>query len=235
MKVMKALFIIFAVMSANFVNAQSTDTCTNCAVVGGDTTVVIESKVSDVSIFGIYKLDAETGSPLMWFTQSQGNCNLFLEARANFDWQNTVTIAAGRNFSAGPYWVTPKVGALVSMGGDGYSGISFEVNHGISLPWNISLFQMNQYAFGGKNSNPNFFYDYSQIGWSPMKNFSLLFGAQFFRALELQEGEEYLDWWIDMGPQLKISFGDGFYLKPWITFDPNHDNRKVIVGLGRSF
>lgn len=235
MKVMKALFT-FAVMSAsaNFLNAQSSadTTCTECTVVTGDTVNVV-SKISDVSIFGIYKLDAETGSPLMWFTQSQGQ--LFIEARANFDWQNTVTIAAGRNFSAGPYWVTPKVGALVSMGGDGYSGISFEVNHGISLPWNISIFQMNQYAMGGKNSNPNFFYDYSQIGWSPTKNFSLLFGAQFFRALELQEGEEYLDWWIDMGPQLKISFGDGFYLKPWVTFDPNHDNRKVIVGLGRSF
>lgn len=233
MKVMKALFIIFAVMSANFVNAQSTDTCTNCAVVGGDTTVVIESKVSDVSIFGIYKLDAETGSPLMWFTQSQGQ--LFIEARANFDWQSTVTVAVGRNLSAGPYWATPKVGALISMGGDGYSGISFEMNHGISLPWNISIFQMNQYAMGGKNSNPNFFYDYSDIGWSPTKNLSFLFGAQFFRALELQEGQEVLEWWVDMGPQVKVTFGGGFYLKPWVTFDPNHDNRKVIVGLGRSF
>lgn len=225
---------LFTMTCALSLSAQSvySDSAVYEASVGAEDTVEFDP-VTDISVFGIYRVNPGTGTPLMWFTQE--NSRYFLEARANFDWASTVTIAVGKTMPMGNYWITPKVGLLLAMSISGYDGVSVEFNHGFSFG-DFSVFQMNQLAVGGRNTNPPFFYDYSQIGWSPMKNLSFVYGAQFFRALEIQEGEESLEWWVDHGPAVKISFKGGFYAKPWLTWDPAHeDNRKVIVGVGRTF
>ncbi len=232
---MKNFLVIFLLCIAginNFATAQTVaDSVVYEASVGAEDTVKFDP-ISDISTFGIYRFSSSTGIPLMWFTQE--NARYFLEARANFDWANTVTIAVGKTMSMGNYWITPKVGLLLAMSSNGYDGVTLEANHGFSFG-DFSVFQMNQIAIGGRNTNPVFFYDYSEISYRPIKNVSFVYGAQFFRALEIQEGEESLDWWIDHGPAVKISFKGGFYAKPWFTWDPNHDNRKVIVGVGRNF
>lgn len=223
---MKNLFVFLTLtIFLSVCHAQTMDT------VSTDTALVVTPR-SDISVFGIYRLESETGTPLMWFTQENGR--YFLEARANFDWANTATVAIGKTMSFGNYWATPKVGILLAMSSSGYDGVTLEANHGISFG-DFSVFQMNQISVGLRNANPTFFYDYSEISYSPIKNVSFVYGAQFFRALETQEGEESLEWWIDHGPAVKISFKGGFYMKPWLTWDPNHDNQKVIVGVGRSF
>ena len=232
---MKNFFLaIVATITTFSASAQSSvhsDSLVYEASVGAEDTMKFDP-ITDISVFGIYRVSSGKGVPLMWFTQENGR--YFLETRANFDWANTVTIAVGKTISFGNYSATPKVGILLAMSNSGYDGASLEINHGISFG-DFGIFQMNQVAVGLRNANPTFFYNYSEVSYSLIKNVSFVYGAQFFRALETQEGQEKLEWWIDHGPQLKISFKGGFYAKPWLTWDPNHDNQKVIVGLGRTF
>lgn len=232
MKKLIALLLLFACVTFTAIaQTVAADSVAYEASVGAEDTVEFDP-ITDISVFGIYRANTGTGTLLMWFTQENGK--YFLETRAYFDWANTVTIAVGKTMSFGNYWTTPKVGILLAMSNSGYNGASLEINHGISFG-DFDIFQMNQIAVGLRNANPTFFYNYSEVSYSPIKNVSFVYGAQFFRALEIQEGEESLDWWIDHGPAVKISFKGGFYAKPWLTWDPNHDNQKVIVGLGRTF
>lgn len=192
-----------------------------------DTTIVKTSNTwTDISLFQIYNFDGAK-KPLIWFNREEGE--YFLEARVNFDWNNTAGILIGKTFSkSDKFWITPKIGFLFSFDEVGYNGLSPEVNFGGNIG-KLKYFTMNQFAVNLDDA-PNFLYQYTEVGYKLIGKITVKYAGQFY--YELVDGSEL---WIDQGPQVVIPFAKKFVLKPWYTWDPNHDVQKLIVGIGMSY
>ena len=78
---------------------------------------IISAQNTDISAFMIKRHYNHTNTNLIWFTHSAPK--YFAEARANFDWNNTLALYIGKLFGNDTLWFIPEVGGLYGE----YSGI----------------------------------------------------------------------------------------------------------------
>ncbi len=217
---MKKLFLALLMMIAT---ASASYAMPDSLTISNDTTKK-HAQWTDISFFHINRLDAKNSTPLIWFNHE--NDNYFVESRINFDWSNTAGILIGKTFSKSEkFWITPKLGILFAgRNTDGYNALSPECNFGGRIGA-FGYFTMNQYAIA-IDEHPDFVYQYTELRWFIDKHVTLAYATQFYK--ENWRGSE---WWIDGGPAMAVSLGK-VYIKPWMTWDPGHQNRKFIVGVG---
>lgn len=192
----------------------------------GQDSTTVSNKYTDISLFENYRLSGYK-NPLLWYVREEEK--YYFEVRMNFDWSNTASIVIGKTFSrSSKFWITPKAGVLFSCDDkSGYNGLTIEPNIGGKIG-KFKYFSMIQYAIG-IDSQKDFAYSYIETSVQVAKNIRFNVSGQVFQSMSQNE-----DVWVDIGPQLLISFGN-FYFKPWYTFDPNHINEKVIIGIGYTY
>lgn len=194
-----------------------------CSTVVKSQDSIAPGSFSDISIFENYRIH-DSKNPLLWYVREE--VDYYFEARMNFDWSNTAGLVFGKTFSKSDlFWVTPKAGALFSFDDEnGFNGISLESNFGGEAK-RFKYFGMLQYAVA-VDYNDDFAYSYIESSLRISKKIRLNLSCQIFKSIS------YRDVWVDVGPQIFVSFGK-FYFKPWFTYDPGHESKeKVIVGIG---
>ena len=171
---------------------------------------------TDLSVFSIQRPYNHTSTNLVWFTHSAPK--YFLEVRANFDWNNTVGIYAGKTFGTDTFWIIPEIGGLFGT----YKGFGPEVLLGGKYK-RIKYFSFNQFV---KNVNnlTDFFFQYAEIMVVASKHLALGGGVQTYLETTVKS-----DAYTDIGPVVKFSFSS-FYIKPG-----HEEIKKIIVGLGYVF
>lgn len=189
--------------------------------------LVVTSNVSaqstDISVFAINRHYNHTNTNLMWFTHSDSA--YFVEARANFDWDNTLALYLGKTFGNDVFWITPEIGALV---GD-YNGFGPELLMGGKYK-SLKYFLFNQYTLN-VNDLPDFLYQYTEVGLVASRYVMIGCAGQVYYEPTTPRADAF----IDAGPFVKFSYRS-LYLKPWCTWDPGHEQiKKVIIGLGYTF
>jgi len=107
---------------------------------------------------------------------------LHLEARYNYEDQNTASVWAGYNFSGGKkleWEITPMIGGVFGDANGvapGYKG---------SLTWgNFELYSEGEYVFDTNESSDSFFYNWSELTYSPTHWFRFGVVAQRTRAYD---------------------------------------------------
>jgi hypothetical protein len=115
---------------------------------------------------------------------------LHLEGRYNYEDEETVSIWAGYNFSGGNkfnFMLTPMVGGV--YGNTDGLALGLEVNLAFKR---FELYSESEYLFDAESEQSNFFYNWSDLTYSPIDNFWFGLSAQrtklYETDLELQRG-----------------------------------------------
>jgi hypothetical protein len=149
---------------------------------------------------------------------------LHLEARYNYEALDTGSVWAGVNFSGGEHveWeITPMVGGVM---GDtdgvapGYRG---------SLTWRrLEFYSEGEYVFDAADSADSYFYNWSELSWSPVEWFRVGLVTQRTRAYQ-----------ADRDIQRGVLIG-GSYKRLTATlyvFNPDDSKPIYVLGAGISF
>jgi hypothetical protein len=149
---------------------------------------------------------------------------LHLEARYNYEDFRTGSAWVGYNLSGGEelaWELTPMLGGVF---GDtagvapGYKG---------SLGWrNLEFTSEGEYVFDSRDSSDNFFYNWSELTFSPVEGFRFGLVTQRTRVYEADRD-------VQRGALVGFSW-KGFDLAGYL-FDPDEDERAVVVAAGWSF
>ena len=122
--------------------------------------------------------------PMMHF---QAKNNWYAELRYNYEDAQTASLFVGKNFSGGndfEYSVIPMIGYSVGK----FTGLSFATT--TEATWNrFFIWGQTQYSAGSKKSIPDFFFNWSELGYNISGNF---FGGLAMQYT-VQEGEQYFD------------------------------------------
>jgi len=90
---------------------------------------------------------------------------LHLEARYNYEDRETFSAWAGYNFMGGnkvEYTITPMVGAVMGLSNGIAPGLEFTLTYK-----NFELYTEAEYLFDTETGDNNFYYQWSEITWSP--------------------------------------------------------------------
>jgi hypothetical protein len=189
---------------------------------------VSDARWTDIGVYFVDLFNYNNCRPVLWVCHENGD--YYVEARLAFDWRETAAFFAGKTFSKSEkFWVTPKAGFLFGFNQYGYNGFSPEVNLGGKVG-RFSYFSMNQFAISFQKKNPHYFYNYSRIDLKITNWLTLAYPAQIYVPIGQQS-----DYWLDQGPQLKVTVDKKIYVQPWYTFDLKHKSQKFIVGFGYVF
>jgi hypothetical protein len=149
---------------------------------------------------------------------------LRIEARYNYEARHAASAFLGWKFGAGDavtYEFTPLVGAL------------FGASHGVIPAIEASIayrafdaYVETEYVFDRSDSDSNYFYAWSEVGWRPLDWLRVGIAGQ--RTRIVHTGRD-----LQRGPFVQFDAG-------WLTvgvyaFNPESASRYVIVSIGASF
>jgi hypothetical protein len=148
---------------------------------------------------------------------------LHLEARYNYEDQDTGSLWVGYNFSGGDEFaweITPMVGGVfgdTSGIAPGYKG---------SLAWRkLELYSEGEYVIDSDDSSDNFFYNWSELTFAPLDWFRFGLVTQRTRAYETDRD-------IQRGLLAGVSLSN-LDLTVYY-FNPDDSDATVVVGVGFS-
>ena len=149
---------------------------------------------------------------------------LHLEARYNYEAQKTGSIWAGVNFSGGDaveWEITPMFGGVI---GDtdgvapGYKG---------SLAWRkLEVYSEGEWVFDAGSSSDSFFYNWSELSWSPVEWFR--FGLVTERTRAYQTDRDIQRGILVGGSYKRLNFTAYF-------FNPDDSKPVFVLGAGIVF
>jgi hypothetical protein len=150
--------------------------------------------------------------------------SLHMEARYNYELQNTGSAFAGWTFAGGDsvsFRVTPILGALFGAGRGVVPGVEASVAYGT-----VDAYVEAEYVHDLQQRSASYWYAWSELGWKPTS--WLRVGLVGQRTREVENGRD-----LQRGAfgQLAIDkFTLGIY-----AFNPASGSRYVIVSLGAQF
>ena len=107
---------------------------------------------------------------------------LHLEARYNYEDIDTGSVWVGWNVGVGDEL---RLDATLMVGGVFGELTGVAPGYELSLTWkSLELYSEGEWVFDTKNSDNDFFYTWSQLGWSPWEWLEVGFAAQRTRAYE---------------------------------------------------
>jgi hypothetical protein len=160
------------------------------SAVAQDTPAAPEAKAwaYNASVYGYFPRDAEHYAQP---TVTADHDALHLEARYNYEALKSGSAWIGWNFSAGKELTLDATLLAGGVFGD-LRGVA--PGYELTLSWKtLQIYSEGEYVFGTTDSSGNFFYNWSQIGWSPFESLSVGLVAQRTRVhevgLDVQRGE----------------------------------------------
>lgn len=164
--------------------------------------------------------DRNYGQPIV----SADRRRLHLEARYNYEAQQTGSLWLGVNFSGGEtveWEITPMFGGVVgdtSGVAPGYKG---------SLTWRkLELYSEGEYVFDADDSSGNFFYNWSELSWAFVDWFRVGLVTQRTRAYQTER---------DIQRGVLIGFSYKSLTATTYVFNPDDEKPTVVLGVGVRF
>lgn len=184
------------------------------------TTVSAQSKLGFEQYNYIRQPEESAFVPMMHF---QTKNNWYAELRYNYEDLQTVSLFAGKTFSGGnafEYSLIPMIGYSVGR----FSGVSFATTTEASWK-NFFIWGQTQYSIGNKKSTPDFFFNWSELGY----NVSDYFFAGLAMQYTSQEGEQYFD------PGFVAGLNWKNVSAPFYVFSPFKKSYYFVLGLNYEY
>lgn len=163
-----------------------------------------------------------TGSivPMIHF---ETNKNWYAELRYNYEDDQTISFFGGKSFKGGndfEYTITPLVGFSVGN----FTGVSLANN--IESSWHkFYLSSQTQFSVATKATAQNFFFTWSEIGYTITKHFFSGLAVQYTIEKLLQSFE----------PGVVVGLEAGNFSFPLYIFSPFKSDRYVVAGVNYQF
>jgi len=158
--------------------------------------------------------------PVMHYESARGE---YAEVRYNYEEQATVSVFAGKRFSTGQRKVcsfTPMLGFSAGI----FSGISPALN--AELEWgNLFITAQSQYSFSMGNKDKSFFFNWSEMGYAPVKG--------FFTGAVVQVTSDREKVLIETGFMAGIEIGK--FSIPVYLFNPFGRHRYLMFGINLEY
>jgi hypothetical protein len=164
-----------------------------------------DSSVSDLSVSatGYYYFFQGSNNNTLTLIGYVDYKSLHIEPRYNYEGQNTGSVFAGWKFEANGkigFAVTPMAG-IIFGGVQGFApGVELDLSYK-----HFDLYSENEYVIDHAGSQNNFFYTWTELGYSPVEKFRTGISAQRTRlyetGLDIQRGifAEYSFWKLTAG------------------------------------
>lgn len=164
----------------------------------------------------IQQKDAAVFVPMLHFETKN---NWYAEVRYNYEDVKTASLFGGKMFSGGrslSYTLTPMIGFSVGN----FTGVSLGTN--VDLEWkNFFLTAQSQFSKATKNLSTDFFFNWSELGYS--------IGDHLFAGVAIQytaePGAQYFE------PGLLAGFSFKNVSIPFYVFSPFAKDRYFVLGL----
>ena len=156
------------------------------------------------------------------FTVDKGN--IHLEKRYNYESLKTGSIWFGYNFEGGDdfnYIITPMVGGLIGRIDGAAGGLEVTLNY-----FKFQLYSEMEYVFDFKSSSDNFFYNWTDLTYTP---FNWLWAGLSAQRTKVIETNSDFQWGLFAGGGYNM-FGLSFYF-----YNPATSDFYVIITLDISF
>lgn len=132
-----------------------------------------------------------SGEAYQWMPMihHQGSKGFYAEMRYNYEAARTGSVYAGKSFSKDEtlsWELTPMVGIVF---GD-YTGISAAINTSLEYK-QFFLSGQTQYTLNNRNRQDHFFFNWSELGYQPVKWFYAGISAQFTQLYKSTLAAEY--------------------------------------------
>ncbi len=150
--------------------------------------------------------------------------HLHLEKRYNYESLKTASIWIGYNFYGGSnfnYIITPMVGGLFGRIDGLSSGLEITLNY-----FELQLYSEMEYVFDFESSENNFFYNWTDLTYSPLDWLWCGLSTQRTKVYQLNS---YFQW----GPFAGVGY-DNFQLTGYF-YNPGSDDFYVILTLAYEF
>lgn len=154
----------------------------------------------------------------------ESNSHWYAEARYNYEEVNTFSLYAGKTFSNDgkfDFSITPMLGGVVGK----FKGISSGVNAVVEFK-DVFFSTQSQYTISFHESNADFLFSWSELGYQPWKWFFLGVTAQqtYIPEANLLESE----------PGVFIGFSVGMWTFPLYVFKPMTISNYYVLGINLS-
>ncbi|MGB7157507.1 MAG: hypothetical protein WBD40_05540, partial [Tepidisphaeraceae bacterium] len=149
---------------------------------------------------------------------------LHLEARYNYEALDTASAFLGWNFSVGDKLLleaTPMLGVVFGQTNGVAPGYRFSLSYD-----RFELYSEGEYLFDLEDDSDSFFYNWSELAWSPTDWFRLGLAIQRTRAYESDVD-------IQLGPLLGFSYRSIDFTT--YVFNLDQDDPTVVLAVGFSF
>jgi hypothetical protein len=169
-----------------------------------------------------YYLQEEESMPIVPIIHIQSNKNWYAEARYNYEEQNSFSIYGGKSFTKTTekfiYTLTPIAGGVIGQMNGGSVGLNTFVEYN-----NFFFSSQSQFTFSFKNQLQDFFYDWSELGYEPLRWF--YFGCSIQHTFYRQSHQNLIE------PGVVLGFTLGKWTLPIYGFNPFDNKRYFIIGI----
>jgi len=173
---------------------------------------------------GYYYTGCSANSALVPRVYFQSSNNWYGEARYNYESGQTVSLYAGRSWSHGKdqtWSVTPMAGIVAGK----FRGGSIGANAGLDIK-RISLTSTLQYTASARNSDENFFFGWTELGYHLTDH---LYAGAVLQQTGLCKSRRSLD------PGLQLTVSAGNWQIPVYVFSPQGAERYWVLGISREW
>lgn len=164
----------------------------------------------------------KAGESYVWMpvVHHRGKKGLYTEMRYNYEELKTASVYMGKSFSSygkTAYTITPMAGIVFGE----YNGVSLATNIDMEHK-NFFLSMQTQYTVSKGGEQDNFFFNWSEAGFQPLKWFYTGLSAQFTKP-----GKSSIE--QELG--LVAGFVINKITVPVYVFSPFNHNRNFIIGV----
>ncbi len=175
---------------------------------------------SEVSIEQYHILGYERNYMPMSIAHFQNEKKWYAEGRYNYEDVRTFSFYIGKTFSRSntlSYSVTPLIGGAMGT----FNGVSTGINMDFDYS-NFFLSIQSQYSFSTDHRTDNFFYNWSELAYQPLK---WLYGGVSVQHTRLYQAETIFE------PGVLVGFSFRNLTVPFYTFAPFKKERYFMLGL----
>ncbi len=149
--------------------------------------------------------------------------NWYAELRYNYEEASTLSLFAGRSFSGGKS-ITYAMKPMIGFSTGGFTGISVGFNG--DMEWkDFYLSSQNQYSLATKENADNFFFSWSELGYTFHKNFFAGVAVQY----TVEQGPE------EFHPGLMAGINIKDFSFPFYVFNPFDPGQYFIMGVSYEY
>jgi hypothetical protein len=173
---------------------------------------------------GYYYTGCSANSALVPRVYFQSSSNWYGEARYNYESGQTLSLYAGHSFSHEKdltWSVTPMVGVVAGK----FRGVSPGANATLEIK-RVSLISTVQYTASTRNSDENFFFGWTELGYHLTDH---LYTGAVLQQTGLCKSHSSLD------PGLQLTFSAGAWQIPVYFFSPQGAHRYWVLGVNREW